>query len=134
MVTLFVNFNKQIKMLYYDGSGSFIQVQCCALEAPMSMLMKPSLAFVLMRTPWACSWRLHEHIAGLEYTSYYNMFICSLKMRNRVIMGFYHHWFNLYLCCDRLSPPTWRKISKVQKSMNAPLLLQTLRGCVTKNF
>ena len=58
------------------------------------------------------------------------MFICFLEIRNRVIFGFYHHWFNLYLCCDGLSPPTWKKISKVQKSMNASNLLQTLRTCL----
>ena len=41
-----------------------------ARESFMSMLMKLSWAQMLMRASWACSWRLHEHNAGVQWTQY----------------------------------------------------------------
>ena len=39
-----------------------IVLQHCAREASMSMLMKLSWAFVLMKASWACSWSSHAHV------------------------------------------------------------------------
>ena len=44
------------------GQIMYIQVQHCAHDVSMSMLMEFSWALVLMKASWACSWSSHKHV------------------------------------------------------------------------